>query len=82
MAFSQATRARDLLGHARPLSLLAKKWAIPSSQWLIPAQQGKEWPWQRPALCPSSAGGDSAPARFPTENIGGSLSWLPVLKIR
>lgn len=37
----------DLVGRGRPLPLLAKKWAIPGSQGLIPAQQGREWTWQR-----------------------------------
>ena len=34
----------------KPLYLLAKNWAIPSSFWLIPAEWGREWKPQGPAL--------------------------------
>ena len=63
VVFSHAVYVLGSLRSWKPLYLLAKNRAIPSSFWLIPAEWGREWMPQG-QVCLSSVGGDSAPARF------------------
>ena len=50
VVFSHAVCVLGSLRPWKPLYLLAKNWAIPSSFWLIPAEWGREWMPQGPAL--------------------------------
>ena len=66
----------------KPLYLLAKNWAIPSSFWLIPAEWGREWKPQGPALPLQCMWGFSSSKILSQTQRWSSLSMVSVLQIR
>ena len=82
VVFSHAVCVLGSLRPWKPLYLLAKNWAIPSSFWLIPAEWGRAWMPQGPALPLRCTGGFGSSKVFSQTQRWSSPSRVSVLQAR